>query len=91
MCVMPYTGKSSPDLRAHLRRTIEKNAPFCWLNVVFRSTCSFGDLFRFKDSLEKKKSSLEQPTTIHVVTARLLIRENFVTFLLLWCLSTSEL
>ena len=33
-----YTGKSSLDLRARLRRTIEKNVPFSKLNVVFRST-----------------------------------------------------
>ena len=33
-----YTGKSSLDLRARLKRTIEKNVPFSKLNVVFRST-----------------------------------------------------
>ena len=54
VCVLPYTGKSSLDLRAHLRRTIEKNIPFCKLNVVLRSTCRLGNLFRFKDSLVKK-------------------------------------
>ena len=54
VCVLPYTGKSSLDLRARLRRTIEKNIPFCKLNVVFRSTCRLGNLFRLKDSLEKK-------------------------------------
>ena len=54
VCVLPYTGKSSLDLRAHLRRTIVKNTPFCKLNVVFRSSCRLGNLFRFKDSLEKK-------------------------------------
>ena len=58
VCVLPYTGKSSLDLRTRLRRTIEKNIPFCKLNVVFRSTCRLGNLFRFKYSLEKK-SSLE--------------------------------
>ena len=54
VCVLPYTGKSSLDLRARLRRTIEKNIPFCKLNVVFRSTCSLSNLLRFKYSLEKK-------------------------------------
>ena len=58
VCVLPYTGKSSLDLRTRLRRTIEKNIPFCKLNVVFRSICRLGNLFRFKYSLEKK-SSLE--------------------------------
>ena len=54
VCVLPYTGKSSLDLRAHLRHTTEKNILFCKLNVVFRSTCRLGSLFRFKDSLKKK-------------------------------------
>ena len=54
VCVLPYTGKSSLDLRARLRRTIEKHITFCKRNVVFRSTCGLGKLFRFKDSLEKK-------------------------------------
>ena len=35
MCMLPYLGKSSLDFRAHLRRTIEINIPFCKLNVVF--------------------------------------------------------
>ena len=52
--VLPFTGKSSLDLSARLRCTIEKNIPFCKLNVVFRSTCRLSNLFRFKDSLEKK-------------------------------------
>ena len=43
VCVLPYTGKSSLDLRARLRRTIEKNIPFCKLNVVFRSTYGLGN------------------------------------------------
>ena len=54
MCVLPYTGKSSIDLRTCLRRTIEKNIPFCKLNIVFRSTCRLDNLRRFKDSLKKK-------------------------------------
>ena len=49
-----FTGKSSIDLRARLRRTIEKNIPFCKLNVVFRVTCRLDNMHRFKDSLKKK-------------------------------------
>ena len=59
LCVLPYTGKSSLDFRARLRRTIEENIPFCKYNVVFRSICILGNFFRLKDSLERKKSSLE--------------------------------
>ena len=52
--VLPYTGKSSLDLRAHLRRTIEKNILSCKLNVVFKSTCRLGNLLRFNESIEKE-------------------------------------
>ena len=52
--MLPCTDESSLYLRARLRRTIEKKTPFRKLNVVFRSTCRLGNLFRFKDSLEKK-------------------------------------
>ena len=51
--VLSYTSKSSLDLRARLRRTIEKSIPFCKVNVVFRSTYRLSNLFRFKDFLEK--------------------------------------
>ena len=53
-CVLPYTGKSSLELRARFRRMIEKNIPFCKLNVVFRSTCRLFHMLRSKDFLEKK-------------------------------------
>ena len=79
VCVLPYTGKSPLDLRTRLRRTIEKNIPFCKLNVVFRSICRLGNLFRFKYSLEKK-SSLEQSTPIRLVTAGYLLRRNVPKF-----------
>ena len=51
--VLPYTGKSSLDLRARLRHMIKKKIPFCKLNVVFRRTWRLDNWFRFKDSLEK--------------------------------------
>ena len=75
VCVLAYRGKSSLDLRARLRWTTEKNIPFCKLNVVFRSTCKLGNLFRFKDSLEKKiLPGIIYP--IRVVTVRLLITKK---------------
>ena len=54
ICVLPYLGKASLDLRTRLRRTIERNLPFCKLKIIFRSKCRLNTLFRFKDSLEKK-------------------------------------
>ena len=53
VCVLPYTGKCSLDLRARLRLTIEKIIPFFKVDIVFRFACRLGNLFRFKDSLEK--------------------------------------
>ena len=66
--VLPYRGKSSLDLRAHLRRTIEKNIPFWKLYVVFRSTCRLGNLFGLKDSLEKKNPLWNSSGTVYHYT-----------------------
>ena len=57
ICVLPYLGKASLDLKTKLRRTIERNLPFCKLNIIFRSKCRLNTLFHFKDSLEKKLRS----------------------------------
>ena len=54
VCVLPYLGKASLDLRTRLRQTIERNLPFCKLKIIFRSKCRLNTLFRFKDSLQKK-------------------------------------
>ena len=54
ICVLPYLGKASLDLRTRLRLTIERNLPFCKLKIIFRSKCRLNTLFHFKDSLEKK-------------------------------------
>ena len=54
ICVLPYLGKASLDLRTKLRRTIERNLPFCKLKIIFRSKCRLNTLFHFKDSHEKK-------------------------------------
>ena len=54
ICVLPYFGKVSLDLRTRLRRTIKRNLPFCKLKIIFRSKCRLNTLLRFKDSLEKK-------------------------------------
>ena len=47
-------GKLSRDLRTMLRRTIERDLPYCNLKVIFQSKCRLNTLFRFKGSLEKK-------------------------------------
>ena len=52
--VFSYLGKLSLDLRTRLRRTIERDLPYCKLKVIFKSKFRLNTLFRFKDSLEKK-------------------------------------
>ena len=52
--VLPYLGKLSFDLRTRLRRTIERDLPYCKLKIIFRSKCRLNTLFQFKDPLEKK-------------------------------------
>ena len=52
--VLPYLGELSFDLRTRLRRTIERNLPYCKLKIIFRSKCRLNTLFQFKDLLEKK-------------------------------------
>ena len=51
---LPYLGKLSFDFRTRLRRTIERDLPYCKLKIIFRSKCRLNTLFRFKDPLEKK-------------------------------------
>ena len=77
--------KASLDLRTRLRRTIERNLLFHKLKIMFRSQFRLNTLFYFKGSLDKKKSALEKFIAIHVVTARLLIKEKHsVTFISEW-------
>ena len=57
ICILPYLGKVSLDLRTKVRQTIERNLPFCKLKIIFKSKCRLNTLFHFKDSLEKKTRS----------------------------------
>ena len=52
--VLQYLGKLSFDLRTRLRGTIERDLPYCKLNIICRSKCRRNTLFRFKDPLVKK-------------------------------------
>ena len=54
ICILPYLGKTSLNLRTRLRRTIKGNLLYCKLKVIFRFKCRLNILFLFKDSLEKK-------------------------------------
>ena len=54
ICVLPFLGKKSMQLRTRLVNSIESNLKFCKLKVIFQSPCKLNSLFRYKDSLQKK-------------------------------------
>ena len=54
VCVLPFIGKKSLQLRSRLVKSIQGNLQFCSLKVVFQSPCKLRSLFRFKDTLDKK-------------------------------------
>ena len=54
ICVLPFLGKKSMQLRTRLVNSIESNLKFCKLKVIFfQSPCKLNSLFRYKDSLHK--------------------------------------
>ena len=73
ICVPPFLGKKSMQLRTRLVNSIESNLKFCKLKVIFQSPCKLNSLFHYKDSPFRKRSALTLFTDTCVVTARLLI------------------
>ena len=53
ICVLPFLGKKSVQLRTRLVNSIESNLKFCKLKVIFQSPYKRNSLFRYKDSLQK--------------------------------------
>ena len=58
ICVLPYLGKASLDLKTKLIRTIERNLPFCKLNNFLDLSVDLTLYFISKIHL-RKKSALE--------------------------------
>ena len=54
VCVLPFIGKKSLQLRSRLVKSIQGNLQFCSLKVVFQSPCKLRSLFHFKDTFDKK-------------------------------------
>ena len=54
VCVLPFIGKKSLQLRSRLVKFIQGNLQFCSLKVIFQSPCKLCSLFHFKDTLDKK-------------------------------------
>ena len=51
--VLPNLGKLSLGLRTRLRRTIERDLPYCKLKVIFRSSVNLAHCFDLKIHLRK--------------------------------------
>ena len=56
VCVLPFIGKKSLQLRSRLVKSIQGNLQFCSLEVVFQSPCKLRSLFHFKDTLGQENS-----------------------------------
>ena len=54
VCVLPFIGKKSLQLRSKLVKSVQNNLSFCHLKVVFQSPYKLHTLFCFKDTLNKK-------------------------------------
>ena len=72
VCVLPFIGKKSLQLRSKLAKSVQNNLNFCHLKIVFQSPYKLRTLFRFKDTLDKK-IRLILFIVIRVVAAILLI------------------
>ena len=69
VCVLPFTGKKSLQLRSRLVKSIQGNLQFSSLKVVFQSPCKLHSLFHFKDTLDKKiRSDLVYPYACSNIT-----------------------
>ena len=53
VCVFPFLGKKSLEIKKRLQNALERTLPYCKLKVIFRSP-KIVDHFRFKDVLPKK-------------------------------------
>ena len=53
ICVLPFIGNKSLQLRTHLDNSIENNLKFCKLKVIFQSPCKLSLLFCYKDFVKK--------------------------------------
>ena len=54
VCVFPFLGRKSLEIKKRLQNAIERTLPYCKLKVIFRSPSKIVNHFRFKDVLPKK-------------------------------------
>ena len=54
ICVLPFIGNKSLQLRTRLVNSIENNLKFCKLKVIFQSPSKLSSLFPYKNFLKKE-------------------------------------
>ena len=54
VCLLPFIGKKSLELRSKIVNSIQNNLTFCHLKVVFQLPYILRALFHFNDTLDKK-------------------------------------
>ena len=54
VCVFPFLGRKSLEIKKRLQHAIERTLPYCKLKVIFRSLSKIVSHFYFKDVLPKK-------------------------------------
>ena len=54
ICILPFIGNKSLQLRTRLVNPIENKLKFCKLKIISQLPCKLGWQFRYKDSLKKE-------------------------------------
>ena len=57
VCVFPFFGRKSLEIKKRLQNAIERTLPYCKLKVIFKSPSSIFDHFHFKDVIPNKLCS----------------------------------
>ena len=57
VCVFPFLGKKSLEIKKRLQKAIERTLPYCKLKVNFKSPSKIVNHFHFKDTLPRKLCS----------------------------------
>ena len=57
VCVFPFLGKKSLEIKKRLQNAIERTLPYCKLKVIFKSPSKIVNRFHFKDVPPKKLCS----------------------------------
>ena len=61
VCVFPFLGSKSLEIKKRLQNAIERTLPYCKLKVIFKSPSKIVNHFHFKDG-QSKKPFLRQST-----------------------------